>query len=131
MTRGVTCPDCDYRPRSAGGATAAAQLAQIEEQIHGLYSEWERVLADNLAVDEMIEQIGLLGSTDRQQVDSFVASRQLPDPVTDSLRRGCPAGSAPLRRPPDHTTRCLGRASPRRGARHSRRTWRAVQRIAE
>ena len=85
MTRGVTCPDCDYRPRSAGGATAAAQLAQIEEQIHGLFSEWERVLADNLAVDEMTEQIGLLGGTDRPLVDSFVASRQLPDPVTDSF----------------------------------------------
>ena len=31
ITRGVTCPDCGYRPRPAGGTTAAAQLSQIEE----------------------------------------------------------------------------------------------------
>ena len=33
----------------------------------------------------MTEQIGLLGESDRQQVESFVASRQLPEPITDSF----------------------------------------------
>ena len=85
MTRSVTCPVCEYRPRSATGATAAARLERIEGRIHELYNEWEQVLADNLAVDEMTEQIGLLGASAQQEVESFVASRRLPEPVAESF----------------------------------------------
>ena len=85
MSRGVTCPECGYRPRAAGGPSAAAQLQQIEERIHALHGDWERVLADNLAVEEMTEQIGLLPAAERRQVESFVTSRKLPAVVTDSF----------------------------------------------
>ncbi len=85
VARRITCPDCGYRPRSAGGATATAQLEQIEDQIHGLHGEWEQVLAETLAVDEMADQIALLNAQDREQVESFVASRQLPEPITEQF----------------------------------------------
>ncbi len=81
LTRSVTCSECSYRPRPAGGPTAHAVLEQLEEQIANLRSDWERALADSLSVPEMAEQINLLKAADKKTVNTFVASRQLPEPV--------------------------------------------------
>ena len=85
LTRSVTCPECNYRPRPAGHSTAAARLEGIEEQISRLYTEWERALAESLATPEMIDQTKLLEREARQAVEAFVRSRRFPDPVTEQF----------------------------------------------
>ena len=85
LTRSVTCSECSYRPRPAGGPTAQAVLEQLEEQITNLRSEWERALADSVSVPEMAEQINLLKTADKKSVSAFVASRQLPEPVDQAF----------------------------------------------
>jgi hypothetical protein len=85
LARSVTCSECSYRPRPAGGPTAQAVLEQLEEQITNLRSEWERALADSVSVPEMAEQVNLLKTADKKSVSAFVASRQLPEPVDQAF----------------------------------------------
>ena len=82
LARSVTCPECGYLPRPSTAPTASARLEQLEEEIHGLHAEWERVLLDSLAVSEMAKQIELLDATGRSSVETFLTSQQLPSPVT-------------------------------------------------
>ena len=83
MSRAITCPECRYRPQSTGDATAAARLERIEEDVHDLYRNWERTLAENLAVPEMAEQVALLKVAEQEAVNAFVNSGSLPEPVDE------------------------------------------------
>jgi hypothetical protein len=85
LARSVTCSECSYRPRPAGGPTAQAILEQLEEQTTSLRAEWERALADSVSVPEMAEQINLLKPADKKTVSAFVASRQLPEPIDQAF----------------------------------------------
>jgi hypothetical protein len=85
LTRTLTCPECNYRPRPGGGPSAQALLEQLEEQITTLRSEWEKALADSLSVHEMVEQIDLLKAADKKLVNSFIATGELPEPLTEDF----------------------------------------------
>jgi Family of unknown function (DUF6079) len=85
LTRSVTCSECNYRPRPAGGPSAQAILEQLEEQIVSLRSEWERALADSVSVPEMTEQINLLKPADKKLVNAFVVSRELSEPLDEGF----------------------------------------------
>ena len=87
LARSVTCPECSHRHRQTDGATASARLEQIEEQIHGLHSEWKKALLDSLAVSEMTEQIALLDAAERETVEAFLESRSFPEPLTEEFVR--------------------------------------------
>ena len=87
LSRSVTCPECNYRPRPADHATAAARLNGIEEQIMRLFTEWERALADSLATSEMIEQTTLLKPEERATIEAFVDTQRLPELATEEFVR--------------------------------------------
>ena len=87
LTRSVTCSECGYRPRLAGGPTAQALLGQIEEQISNLRTEWQSALADSIAAPEIAEQVDLLNASDKSLVNAFLASAQLPEPATADFVR--------------------------------------------
>ncbi len=87
LSRSVACPECGYRPRSSDGAPASVRLQQTEEEIHGLYTEWEKALLDSLAAPEMIEQIALLDAAEKQTVEIFLESRSFPEPLTEEFVR--------------------------------------------
>ena len=129
LSRSVTCPECDYRPRPTHGATALARLEQIEQQVHSLHTEWEKALVDSLAASEMAEQIALLKAADKEMVETFVEARSLPRARHRGLRSGGPAGSQPLRGSPDRTAGGLEHLVPRGGARHPDRTPRALHQV--
>src|SRR5207247_4832277 len=86
-SRSATCPECGYRPRPSGGPSAQAMLGQLEEQILNLRTEWEKALADSIAVPEMAEQVGLLKAAAKKLVTAFISSRHLPEPVTEEFVR--------------------------------------------
>jgi hypothetical protein len=85
LSRSVTCAECGYRPRSAGGPTAKAVLEQIEGQIVGLRSEWEKALADSISAPEMAKHVDLLKAEEKAFVREFAKSRELPEPVTEDF----------------------------------------------
>ena len=87
LARSVTCPECNHRHSRTDGATASARLEQIEEQIHGLHSEWKKAILDSLAVSEMTEQIALLDAAERNTVEVFLKSRSFPEPLTEEFVR--------------------------------------------
>lgn len=87
LARSITCPECNYRPRSSDDPTASARLQRFEEEIHGLHAEWERALLDSLAVPEMTEQVALLDDAARSLIEASLENQQLPSPVTDDFVR--------------------------------------------
>jgi hypothetical protein len=87
LSRSVTCPECNYRPKPASGPTAMALLESLEDQVTALRSEWERAILDSVSVPEMAEQVALLKDASKKVVQGFIDSRQLPDPVTDQFVR--------------------------------------------
>ena len=87
LARRVECPECAYRPRPTGGATAAARLDQIEQQVNGLHTEWQKALADSLTAPELTEQIALLNAAERELVNAFLQARRFPEPVTEGFVR--------------------------------------------
>lgn len=87
LARSVICTECNYRPRPADQATAAARLRAIEDQILRLFTEWERALADSLGTPEMVKQTRLLKSGGMATMEAFVRARRLPEPVTAEFVR--------------------------------------------
>ena len=81
LKESVSCSHCNYRPKPATGPTASAALEQFENQIITLRTEWEKALADSLAVAEMEAQINLLSKPEQVVVKAFVTSRSLPSPI--------------------------------------------------
>jgi hypothetical protein len=70
-------------PRPIQGRSAAARLDDAERRAHGLADGWVSTLLDSLAEPEMAQQIGYLSDVQaKAEVEAFVASRQLGDPVT-------------------------------------------------
>ncbi|HXF74373.1 MAG TPA: DUF6079 family protein [Actinomycetota bacterium] len=83
----VICPECGYRPRASAGPSAKALLEGLEGQLMKLREEWVRTLLDTLREPDIAEQIALLPPPDREAVQAFAGSGELPQPVTDDFVR--------------------------------------------
>jgi hypothetical protein len=87
LSRSVTCPECNYRPRPAAGPTAMALLENLEGQVTSLRAEWEKALLDSVSAPAMGEQIALLRNGNKKAVQAFIETGKLPEPVTDQFVR--------------------------------------------
>jgi hypothetical protein len=78
------CPHCSYKPanESLPFGVAANALTQLDDELDRLLAGWQQTLLDNL--DDLIVQanLDLLKAAARKLIQSFVASKTLPDPVT-------------------------------------------------
>jgi len=78
------CPHCSYKPanESLPLGVAANALTQLDDELDRLLAGWQQTLLDNL--DDPITQanLDLLKAAARKLIQSFVASKTLPDPVT-------------------------------------------------
>ena len=76
------CPHCQYRPAAEADVSGSAQLDQMDEELDQLIEQWTKTLLNNL--DDPMTQANveeLLHEDDKQIVKSFVASKELPNPV--------------------------------------------------
>jgi len=83
------CPHCQFRPAaeigvlgSGFGVSGSQQLDQIDEQLDRIIEQWTKMLLNNL--DDPMTQANvkeLLHANDKQVIQSFIDSKELPDPV--------------------------------------------------
>jgi len=83
------CPHCQFRPTAEIGVAGSGllvagsqQLDQMDDQLDRIIEQWTKTLLNNLD-DPMTEANvkELLHEDDKQIIQSFMASKELPDPV--------------------------------------------------
>lgn len=76
------CPHCRFRPMEEIGGSASQQIDSMDEQLDHLVEQWTNTLLNNL--DDPMTQANvkeLLHEDDRQIIQSFMESKELPDSV--------------------------------------------------
>lgn len=78
------CPHCGYKPanESLPFGVAANALTQLDDELDRLLAGWQQTLLDNLDDPIIQANLDLLKAAARALIQSFVASKTLPDPVT-------------------------------------------------
>jgi hypothetical protein len=80
------CPDCGFKPAAEPTApNAGAQIKQLEQELDTLVSDWTKGLLDNLEDPMTQANLELLRPEYQQVIHSFIARRQLPDPVSNEF----------------------------------------------
>jgi hypothetical protein len=80
----VYCPHCNFIPKNEQATLlpAASALKQLNEELEGLYEGWQQSLLDDLSDPFIQSNFELLNPAARKLISAFLASKQLPDPVT-------------------------------------------------
>ena len=78
------CPHCNFRPANEqlGMIPAANALQGLDTELDGLIDGWQQTLLDNLDDPTTQSAMGLLKAPALKLIESFVASKSLPAPVT-------------------------------------------------
>lgn len=78
------CQHCSYKPanESLPFGVAANALTQLDDDLDRLLAGWQQTLLDNLDDPIIQANLDLLKAAARALIQSFVASKTLPDPVT-------------------------------------------------
>jgi hypothetical protein len=77
------CPQCDYKPAvEPSDPTAKVLLAALDDELDYLVSDWTGNLLSNLEDPTTKNNLELLDKKAKKLVDSFLASRELPDNVS-------------------------------------------------
>jgi len=76
------CPHCNFNPAAEPvKASAAAVLDGLDQEIDNLLESWIRALLENLEDPTIRGNLELLKAEARRQVEAFLESGQLPDPL--------------------------------------------------
>ncbi|MEI2614069.1 MAG: DUF6079 family protein [Methylotenera sp.] len=81
------CPHCQFKPvnETLAFASAANQLTELDARLDTILSGWTQTLLDNLEDPIIQENLELLKLADRTLVQSFLNSKNLPDPLTSEF----------------------------------------------
>lgn len=83
------CPHCNFRPASEPSALqGAGQLNQLDDELDRLIDNWTTSILSNLEDPITQENLNLLKSEDREPINSFIQSKELPDPVDNNFIHG-------------------------------------------
>jgi hypothetical protein len=74
-----------HTPGPVSGASAAANLEQIQVRASQMLESWRETLVSNLNDPELEEQKSLLLAGEKTMISSFLQSRQFPSPMTDAF----------------------------------------------
>ncbi|MBN2550196.1 MAG: hypothetical protein JXB15_13620 [Anaerolineales bacterium] len=78
------CALCSYSPRDQGQEkTALARLESAEARFETLYEQWIAALRADLASETAQANIAMLPSQDREAVEAFVRSGELPERISE------------------------------------------------
>ncbi|MBD2526579.1 DUF6079 family protein [Nostoc sp. FACHB-133] len=80
------CPHCQFKPATeAIDILASSELGDIETELDQILANWTQTLLANLEDPTTQENLNLLKTEQRQLVDGFLASRILPNPLTNEF----------------------------------------------
>ncbi len=81
------CPHCRYRPSTEGiPALAVSQsLAQMEGQLDAMLKQWTSDILNNLKDPATQENLKLLKPESHKLLEGFIASRELPEPLSNDF----------------------------------------------
>ena len=82
LDRSPICPHCDFRPSVETSSTTASQmLGQIDTQLDTMVASWISTILNNLEDPITQDNMGLLKIDDRESLNAFIHSRELPMPM--------------------------------------------------
>ncbi len=74
-----TCPHCGFRPANETvAAPVGDKLAQMEQELEDLHSDWTKTLLTNLDDPTTKGNLGLLREDQKKLVETFLKARKLP-----------------------------------------------------
>ena len=80
------CPHCQFRPAIETGAAAGSQvIEQMDASLDTMIASWAGILLNNLESPSTQANIDLLKKDDRETLETFMQSRELPAPIQDSF----------------------------------------------
>jgi hypothetical protein len=80
------CPHCQLRPANEIPAPpASAQLAQLDQDLDTLATDWTRALLTNLDDPTTRGNLSLLKPAQRKLIEAFLKSRTLPDDLSNAF----------------------------------------------
>jgi hypothetical protein len=83
------CPHCNFRPaQEEVKGNASTILRQMEDQFERLAEEWTQTLLDNLEDPTAQQSIELLSDDEREAIEQFIGSKELPQPITNEFVQG-------------------------------------------
>ncbi len=89
LQKAPICPHCQFKPNNLQEpqANASNQLVALDNELDRMVAEWTQTLLDNLEDPTTQAAIDLLKTADRQQIETLLAARVLPEVVDDNLLR--------------------------------------------
>lgn len=80
------CPHCEFRPAIETGVVAGSQvIAQMDTGLDTMLASWANILLNNLDDPGTRANMGLLKNDEREVLETFIQSQELPTPVQDSF----------------------------------------------
>jgi hypothetical protein len=84
------CEHCGFTPAAIQEEqkSATAQLEKVRQDFEDLYRTWVEVLLTNLNSEDAQQHIKIVAAGEREAVETFLRSRTLPDPLTETFMNG-------------------------------------------
>lgn len=80
------CPHCQFRPSSELGTSASSlQIEQMDTQLDTMASAWTSIILSNLEDPITQANMVLLKTDDREPLEAFIQSRELPVPLDSNF----------------------------------------------
>jgi hypothetical protein len=80
------CIHCNFRPSVEKGEVAGSQIIdQMETRLDTLLDDWTGIILSNLEDPITRENLSLLKSEEREQLETFIKSRKLPVPLDNNF----------------------------------------------
>jgi hypothetical protein len=80
------CPHCGFKPAAEPiNLSAGIQINQLNQELDGLVADWTQGLLDNLEDPMTQGNLELLRPEHQQIIHAFMASKQIPEPVSNEF----------------------------------------------
>ncbi len=79
------CPHCQFKPSVEIAVAGLPSIDQMDAQLDTLLASWTSTILSNLEDPTTQDNIELLGANDRQSVEAFSQSRELPVPLDNNF----------------------------------------------
>ncbi|MFC1856322.1 DUF6079 family protein, partial [Thermodesulfobacteriota bacterium] len=76
------CPHCSFNPsRETGAGVASQMIVQMDDQLDNMLTGWTSNILANLEDPITQNKMDLLKEEDRELLDAFIKSKELPEPI--------------------------------------------------